>query len=110
MPKFLFLYEGPPSNMTEQETQNVMDEWSEWIDKVGDALVDVGTPLDPDGLAMVDDETSHGDVSMLNGYSIVEAEDMESAKQLTQGHPYLSDGNGDYSVNIYQLQELPDMP
>ena len=43
----------------------------------------------------------------LTGYSIVTAPDLETAAALTEGHPYLSEGKGDYSIELYELMPVP---
>jgi hypothetical protein len=109
MKQFILLYRGnatDPSEMDPEDRDAIMKKWQEWMDAVGDGLVDVGAPMMPDGESVVDDG-SEGDVEPLNGYSIVQAADMSAARALVDGHPFLSDGNGDFSVNIYELLPVP---
>jgi hypothetical protein len=73
--------------------------------QVGSALSDVGSPFGP-GTSVVDDGSS-GMAASLTGYSIVEADDMAAAEALTNGHPYLSDGGGDFAIDIYELMPVP---
>ena len=42
-------------------------------------------------------------------YRTVEADDLAGAQALADGHPYLSDGNGDYAIDIYELMPAPEM-
>ena len=74
MPKFMMVYKGEAtemSDMTEEQASAVMAKWATWMEKVGPALSDVGTPFGPGG-SVVDDGTS-GTAISLTGYSIVEA-------------------------------------
>jgi len=41
-----------------------------------------------------------------NGYSIVEAESLEEAKKLLKGHPFLTEGKGRFSVEIFELAPM----
>jgi hypothetical protein len=43
----------------------------------------------------------------LTGYSIVEAADMAAARQLADGHPYLSEGLGNFAIDLYELMPVP---
>ena len=43
----------------------------------------------------------------LTGYSIVEAADLAAAKAMTGGHPYFSEGKGNYSIEIFELLLVP---
>ena len=108
MAKFIFVYKGPAtdlSEMSEEQSKAVIDAWRQWIQKTGSALVDVGAPL-ANGLSLVDDG-SNGTPLELSGYSIVEADDLNSAKGLTAGHPFLSEGKGNFAIDIYELLPVP---
>jgi hypothetical protein len=104
----MMVYKGDatdPADMTEEEGRAVMAAWGTWMENVGSALVDIGTPLAP-GTSVVDDGTTATPTS-LNGYSIVEAEDVDAARRLTDGHPFLSEGKGDYAIDLYEMLPVP---
>ena len=60
------------------------------------------------GESVVDDG-SEGKALQLSGYSIIQAEDMASAKELVDGHPFLSDKTGAFSVEVFELLPVPGM-
>ena len=108
MAKYILLYKGPAtdmSQMSEDQVNGVMAAWEKWIKDVGSALVDVGQPM-ANGISLVDNGSS-GTAGLLNGYSIVEAKDIEAAKKLTVGHPFLSEGKGKFAIDVYELMPLP---
>lgn len=108
MPKFMMVYKGEATDMSamsEEEAGAVMAKWGAWMEKVGPALADLGTPFGP-GASLVDDGTS-GTASSLTGYSIVEAGDIDAAKQLADGHPFLSEGKGDYAIDLFEMMPVP---
>ena len=108
MPKFMMIYKGEATDMSEmtpEEGAAVMAKWGAWMEKVGPALADVGSPFGP-GASVVDDGTS-GTAVTLSGYSIVEAADLSGAQALADGHPYLSEGKGDYAIDIFELMPVP---
>ena len=110
MPKFMMVYKGEAtdmSDMTPEAQQEVMAKWGAWMQKVGPAMIDLGSPFGPSG-SLVDDGSA-GEAASLTGYSIVEAADLAGAKGLADGHPYLSDGKGDYAIDIYELMPVPEM-
>lgn len=86
------------ADMSEDEVKTVMDKWAEWMQRVGPALSDIGTPFGR-GASLVDDG-SLGNATSLTGYSIVEAADIDAAKALADGHPYLSEGKGNYAIDL----------
>ena len=104
MSKYLYLYRGPATqmvNLSEEESAAQMKAWGDWIGRLGPKLVDVGNPFGA-RTAIVDDGTSRetGDV---NGYSIVEADNLEVAKELADNHPFLTEGKGRFAVEVFEL-------
>jgi hypothetical protein len=108
MPKFMLVYKGEATDMSEmtpEQGAEVMAKWGAWMETVGSALDDVGAPFGP-GASVVDDGTS-GAATAASGYSIVEAEDIAAAQALTAGHPYLSEGKGKFAIDIFELLPVP---
>ena len=107
MAKFILLYKGPATPMedfTPEQGEQTMREWNAWMGKVGDAALDGGAPFTGrTGVAGDGSTTSAGD---LNGYTIVEAADINKAKVLCDGHPFLSDGTSRFVVEIYELGQM----
>lgn len=108
MPNYMMIYKGEATDLSEltpEEAQGVLEKWQTWMGRVGSALVDVGTPFGG-GRSVVDDGST-GDAATLTGYSIVEAVDLDSAHGLTEGHPYLSEGAGNYSIEVFEMMPVP---
>jgi len=110
MAKFLILYKGEATDMSDmspEQADEVMAKWAAWMGKVGPAVADIGTPLGAGSSVL--DNGSAGTAGSLTGYSIIEASDMAAAKALTDGHPYLSDNDGMYAIDIYEMMPVPEM-
>ena len=110
MPKYMMLYKGEATDMadmTEEQSNEVGAKWGQWIEKVGPSLSDVGTPFGP-GSSLVDDGST-GLTIDLTGYSIVEADDLAGAQALADGHLYLSDGGGEFAIEIFEMLPVPEM-
>ena len=108
MSKYMLVYKGEAtdmSDMTEAQQGEIMAKWGAWMEGVGSAMTDIGTPFGP-GTSIVDDGTL-GSASTLTGYSIVEAADQDGAEALTKGHPYLSECKGDYAIDVFELMPVP---
>lgn len=108
MPRYMLIYKGEATDMadmSEEEANAVMAKWGAWMQKVGSALSDIGTPFGP--ASSIVDDGSEGTPVSLTGYSIVEAGSMAEARGLADGHPYLSDGKGDYAIDIFELMPVP---
>lgn len=108
MAKFMMVYKGEAtdmSQMTPEQGAEVMAKWGVWMQKVGPALADIGSPFGPSS-SLVDDGST-GQAMAATGYSIVEAADLAGASALADGHPYLSEGAGNYAIDIFELMPVP---
>ena len=47
-----------------------------------------------------------GDALPIAGYTVVEATDLERAKGLCDGHPFLQGAPADFSVDVYELTPM----
>jgi hypothetical protein len=104
MSKFLYLYRGPATPMEEftpQQAEDQMRAWGDWMSGVGSALVDGGAPFGT--RAAVADDGSSPAPSDQNGYTIVEADNLDAARDLVKGHPFLSEGKGRFSIEVFEL-------
>jgi hypothetical protein len=104
MSKFLFLYRGPATPMQEftpEEGEKQMAAWGAWMQRAGSALADAGAPFGQ--REAVADDGSAASASDQNGYSIVEAADLAAARKLTDGHPFLAEGKGRFTIDIFEL-------
>ena len=107
MSKYLLLYRGPATPMedfTPEQSAEQMRAWGDWMGKVGSALVDGGAPFGQ-RTAVSDDGTSAAP-SDQNGYTIVEAGSLDGARALTDGHPFLSEGKGRFTIEIFELTPM----
>jgi hypothetical protein len=108
MAKFLYLYRGPATPMdafTAEQSAEQAKAWGDWIGSVGSALVDVGAPFG--ARAAVADDGSSPTPSDQNGYSIVDADSLDDARKLLERHPFLSEGKGRFSIEIFELAPMP---
>ncbi len=107
MSKFIYIYKGPATPMdqfTPEQSTEQMAAWGAWMGKLGPALLDAGSPFAA-STSLVDDG-SVAEASDLNGYSIVEAENLDGAKALAAGHPFLSEGSGKFRLEIFELADM----
>ncbi len=101
MARFIYLYRGPAPDLTPEQGAERMASFAAWIEKVGPALIDAGSPFGAG--ASVRDDGTEGAAGGLIGYTIVEAGDLTAAKILTDGLPFLSDSDGRRAVEIFEL-------
>jgi len=63
-----------------------------WASATGDALVDPGAPLGPAKTVSSESVADGAADGPANGYSIIEAADLDSAVALVKGHPFVGRG------------------
>lgn len=108
MAQSMMVYKGKATDMgdmTPEQGAAVTAAWGVWIEQVGPALVDVGTPFGAD--SSIIDDGSDGIAAALMGYSIVEADDLSAATRFANDNPFLSDGKGDFAVDIHEIMPVP---
>jgi hypothetical protein len=101
MAKFIYLHRGQTPDLTTEQDAERMAAFGAWIEKVGTALVDGGSPFGAS--ASVRDDGSEGTAGELIGYSVVEAADLGAAKALTEGLPFLAGSDGSCAVEVFEL-------
>jgi hypothetical protein len=89
-----------------EHMEAVMGDWNAWAGRVGDGMVDFGTPL-AGGVRVKTDGTSPSTREVV-GYSIIEADDFDAALALAQGHPHLNMPGG-CEIEVHEAQAIPGM-
>jgi hypothetical protein len=101
MSQFLYLYRGGerPTGSPE-EMQQQMQRWMAWMKAIADQghIKDPGNPLEPTGKVVTGKQKAVTDgpfaeaKDVVGGYTVIEANDLEKAVQLTSGCPILDIG------------------
>lgn len=93
MPSYLFVYR---SSQEYQPDPEAMAAWQSWFGELSDSVVDIGQPVYGNRRAIGED----GCETLIRGYSVVSASDVDVAFQLAQGCPLLQRGG---AVEIAEL-------
>jgi hypothetical protein len=96
MKRFLLLYSGPPAPPGSSH-----EGWPEWFENLGDALVDVGSPMANGVVVNVEGSTSD-ETLPLRGYSLIQAENRGEALELLGDHPLLALGR-EYTIEMFEV-------
>ncbi|MFH1591118.1 MAG: hypothetical protein ABIC95_04270 [archaeon] len=111
MKKFIVLYYSSPSAMEKMKESNPEDKkkemegWMQWAKNCGDGLVDMGAPLGNGQQVTADGSSASG--SKVTGYSVLQADDMEKAVAMLQGHPHLGWSDG-CEIEIHECMQMPE--
>lgn len=110
MKKFIVTYHAPIEALakmgeaTPEQREEGMKPWMAWAEKCGDQLVDLGSPL-MGGLKLSPNGSSTTSAREVCGYSILQADSMENAKSLLDGHPHLS-WMGECEIEIHESMPM----
>ena len=109
MTKYVFVFHAPvpPADATPPDPEQVdavMGAWNAWAGKVGDRMVDFGTPL-AYGVRITPDGTTPSSREVA-GYSIIEADSLDAAVDLAKVHPHLSMPGG-CEIEVHEAQPIP---
>jgi hypothetical protein len=98
---YVILYSGGSMPESESEQKAVMQAWEDWYSRIGNALVDAGNPFGPRAKSITSDGMikDDSDGCMPSGYSIIQADSIDSAVMLAQTCPILRDGA---KVSVYE--------
>ena len=108
MSTFLFSYRVPRKPLQQQlaELDDAAREarlaaWVAWFDDIGDALVDQGNPV-----ADVHTVGECGATTRVGGYSLVSADDLESAIAIAKRCPGLEWGGGVEVGDVFEMASI----
>ena len=105
MAQFFLLYTGG-SGMAEDpaDQEKIMAEWGAWYEKIGEAITDGGAPFGASknltGAGVADGPL--GDTPA-TGYTVIEAETLESAAAACDGHPHIGHGG---QVQVFECIDM----
>ena len=100
MAKYLVLYRSKVSAAEQMEGASPEDAQA---GKVGDAMVDMGSPLQPVAVVGGSNDGAH-----IGGFSVLEADSADAAQALVDGHPHLM-SPGDPSIEVPEFLAIPGM-
>jgi hypothetical protein len=104
MAKFVLAYHGGGMPETEAEQAEVMAAWGTWFGGLGESVLDRGSPIVVAKTVSSDGSTRDGGgANPLSGYSLVEADSLESAVEIAKGCPVLATGG---SIEVCQTVEM----
>ena len=105
MTQYLLIYQGqmdgPMPELSQEENDAMMRAWGDWMGRLGPAVADGG--------ALTGDHARVGGPGAplpITGYNIVDADCLEAAKALCDGHPFLAGAPADFSVDVYELTPI----
>ena len=103
MTNFMLAYYGGRQPSTKEEGMAHMEKWQAWIQSLGDAVVNPGTPLTSSSLVTKSKVTEDQNPEAMKGFAIVKAESMDAAIEIAKTDPFLEiDG----TIRVSKMMEL----
>jgi hypothetical protein len=91
MANFLLTFHGGSMPESAEDQAAATNAWNGWFGTLGDALVDAGNPISK-ARAISPDRSVMDATSAPTGYSIIKADSLDQAVELSKGCPVLDGG------------------
>jgi hypothetical protein len=101
VPKYVIAYLGGRQLESPPERAAHMAKWKSWIEGLGAAVVNSGTPLGQGKLVSSEGVSERG-ANRLTGFSIVSADDFDAAIKIAQHCPFLDIG----TIELAEVMEM----
>ena len=104
MADFVLLYSGGSMPETDPPPPRVLKAWDGWYSELGGAIKDGGNPFAP-AAKVIGSDGKVGDVSgtPFTGYTILQADSLDSATSLAKSSPVLQGGG---RVTVYEAFDV----
>lgn len=104
MPTYLIAYLGGEQPSSAEEGQRHFARYMEWLQSLGDAAVSPANPFRLTHTVNADGSVHAGSTTTMSGYTLIEAESIDTALGLAKTCPFLEIGGS------LEVSELADMP
>ncbi len=104
MPNFMIAYYGGNKPSSKEAGMAQMNKWKAWVEGLGDAVVNPGTPFMGTKIVTSGDVQDDADPNSMKGYAIVKAESFDEALKIANTDPFLENGG---TIRLSQMMEMP---
>jgi len=104
MPRYVIVYLGGNQPSSPEEGRQNMTKYKEWLSSLGDAAVSPANPFRNTSTVNPDGTISAGSTTAMSGYTIIEADSMETALSMAKACPFLDAGG---SLEVSELVPMP---
>lgn len=104
MSRYVLVYLGGNQPATPEEGKQHFSKYMDWLSALGESAVSPANPLKDTCTVNSDGTVTTGGASTMSGYTIIEADSMESALSIAQGCPFLDIGG---SLEVSELVAMP---
>ncbi len=94
MTNYILVYQGGTEPATKEEGAAHMAKWQAWMQGLGDAIVNPGTPTRSPKIVSADGVSDDIGPKAMTGYTIIEAESQDEALEMAKKCPFIEMDGG----------------
>jgi len=103
MSNYIVAYYGGTQPSSKEEGMAQMEKWKAWVQGLGEAMVNPGTPMMETTIVTSSDVQAEQDPNAMKGFSIIQAPSIEDAVAIAQSDPFLDQGG---TIRVSKLMEM----
>ena len=103
MPNYIIAYHGGKKPENPEQGAEQMAKWKAWVEGLGKAAVNPGTPLMKTRIVSTTGVSEDGGPNSMSGFSVVQAENMEIALEMAKACPFLDTGG---TLEVAEMVEM----
>ena len=103
MAQYIISYIGGEQPKTQEEGEKHFTKYKQWLESTGDAMISPANPFKNTHTVKSDGSVESGSLSCMSGYSIIEADSIETALEITKSCPFLEMGG---TLEVSELMQM----
>ena len=104
MAQFIIAYLGGDQPSSPEEGKQHFAKYKGWLSSLGDSAVSPANPFKNTSTVNPDGTITPGSTTSMSGYTIIEADSMETALEIAKACPFLDIGG---SLEVSELMQMP---
>jgi len=93
MTQYVLAYHGGKQPESPEKGAESYAKWQNWLGELGEAVINPGTPLSNSKMVSLEGVNDDLGPEAMMGFSVITAENMEAALEITKSCPFLEMGN-----------------
>jgi len=104
MARYIITYLGGDQPSSPEEGKQHFEKYKEWLSSLGDSVVSPANPFKNTSTVNSDGTVTAGSTTSMSGYTIIEADCIETALEIAKACPFLDIGG---SLEVSELVQMP---
>ena len=104
MPQYVIVYLGGDQPSSPEEGKQHFAKYKEWLASLGDSVISPMNPFKNTSTVNPDGSVTSGSSTAMSGYTMIEANSVETALEIAKACPFLDIGG---SLEVSELIQMP---